>query len=161
MIKFLLTSNLGRYLAEGIFYVRDALAHRPRHLLAQRKVSLDTFDHWAKTKNLVDYSTWGFFWRRMTFPDFSHFTPGHKPALFFRISWAFSFFSKIFAFCPNLLIFFPVKAESSYFSNFIMCAPARAHARANFTLNAGNLLKIPKSENFQKMWFWRARVRAW
>ena len=48
--KFLLTSNLGRYLAEGIFYVRDALAHRPRHLLAQRKAFLDVFDHLAKKK---------------------------------------------------------------------------------------------------------------
>ena len=84
------------------------------------------------------------------------FTPGHKTVVFFRISWAFSFFCKIFAFCPNLLIFFPVKAECSYFSNFIMCAPARAHARANFTLNVGNSLKILKSKNFQKIWFWRA-----
>ena len=57
-----------------------------------------------------------------------------------------------------------MKAEGSYLSNFIMCAPARARARANFTLNAGNSLKILKSENFQKMWFLarasaRARVR--
>ena len=29
-------------------------------------------------------------------------------------------------------IFSPMKAESSYFSNFIMCAPACAHVRANF-----------------------------
>ena len=87
-------------------------------------------------------------------------TPGHKPGLFFPISWAFSFFCKIFAFCPHLSIFFPVKAECSYFSNFIMCAPARAHARVNFTLNVGNSLKILKSKNFEKIWFWRARVRA-
>ena len=65
--------------------------------------------------------------------------------------------SIIYCFCPNLLILLPVKAESSYFLNFIMCAPARARARANFTLNAGNSLKIPKSKDFQKKWFWRAR----
>ena len=29
-----------------------------------------------------------------------------------------------------------MKAENSYFSNFIMCAQARAHARANFTFHA-------------------------
>ena len=71
--EILLILNLGQYLAKVIFHVREALAHRPRHLLAQRKAFLDTFDQWAKTKNLVLYSTWGFFWRRMTFPDFSHF----------------------------------------------------------------------------------------
>ena len=36
-----------------------------------------------------------------------------------------------FAFCPNLLIF-PVKADSSYFSNIFMRAPTFSHARANF-----------------------------
>ena len=35
------------------------------------------------------------------------------------------FFCKIFSFCPNLLIVFPVKTESSYCSNFIMCTRAR------------------------------------
>ena len=46
--------------------------------------------------------------------------------------------------------FFPVKAEGSYFSNFIMCAPVRARARANFTLNAGNSLKIGWTCHFWK-----------
>ena len=44
-------SNLGQYLAAVIFHVREALAHRPRHLPAQRKVFLDVSDHLAKKKN--------------------------------------------------------------------------------------------------------------
>ena len=43
-------SNLGRYLADVIFHVREALPHRPRHLLAQRKVFLDVSEHLAKKK---------------------------------------------------------------------------------------------------------------
>ena len=43
-----------------------------------------------------------------------------------------------------------MKAEGSYFSNFIMCAPARARARADFTFNAGNSLKILWTCHFWK-----------
>ena len=56
MIEILPTLNVGQYLAKVIFHVREALAHRPRHLLAQKKAFLDVFDHLAKTKNLVLYS---------------------------------------------------------------------------------------------------------
>ena len=56
-------------------------------------------------------------------------TPGHKPGLFFRISWAFSFFCKIFAFCPNLLIFFQWKLKVHTFQ-ILSCVRRGAHTRA-------------------------------
>ena len=71
--KILLTLNLGQYLAKVVLHVREALPHRPRYVLPQRKAFLDVFDHSAKTKNLVLYSPWGFFWRRMSFSDFWYF----------------------------------------------------------------------------------------
>ena len=43
-------SNLGRYLANVIFHVIEALPHRPRHLLAKKKAFLDVSDHLAKKK---------------------------------------------------------------------------------------------------------------
>ena len=87
----------------------------------------------------------------------SLFTPGHKPVVFFGFHGHFHFFVKSLLFV-QIYQFFPVKAECSYFSNFIMCRPVRAHVGANFTLNLGNLLEISKSNDFQKIRFWRALV---
>ena len=38
-----------------------------------------------------------------------------------------------------------MKAGSSYFSNFIMCTPISACARANSTLNFAYLQKLPQT----------------
>ena len=71
--KILPTFNLGQYLAKVVLHVRESLSHLPRFVLAQRKAFLDVFDHSAKTKSLVLYSPWRFFWRRMLFSDFWYF----------------------------------------------------------------------------------------
>ena len=71
-----------------------------------------------------------------------------------------SIFSKIASFNPNLIIFFPVKPESSYFSNFIMHARPRARARAKISFSENSSV-LGFSVNFQhSKWNWRARVLA-
>ena len=81
------------------------------------------------------------------------YTPGHKPYVFFRISWAFSSFAKIFAFCPNLLIFFQRKLKVHTF-RILSCA-------RQFYFECWKFIEIHKIDEFsKKLILARARARA-
>ena len=89
-------------------------------------------------------------------------TPGHKAALFFRISWAISFFLKFFAFCPNSLIFFSSESWKFIFFKFYNArAPARMRAR-QFHFECWKFTENPKIEEFsENVILARAHHKIW